>query len=288
MTDTLKNIPLVRNQWVNLYAQSGIPVGTQIIAENLTDTPGKLYAGANPPVDADENDGYFSRLMQYSKSMNDSGDDGLWALCESDGVFVNVKVAATPLIDVNGQGTNYIDKKILAGDYFSGFFQKVYTAPETAYRVIKTGSAPLFIESVDVEVDYSSITGGEFTFVVRAFVDISNSSTWSYTGGTPIPAGKPLNVALINKMPVSEWVVDPVVSNLTGTADFILLYNQYFRESSGNRDSVSGVDNNFFSDGRKLIIPPNSEVLIEVEASGGAGNTAGVLTYVNFVEPGEY
>ena len=91
MPSTLQNIPLIRNQWVNLYSASGIAVGTQIVIENLTDTPVKLYAGATPPPDADENDGYFRRLMEYAVKSNDVDDVGAWALCEGEGAFVSVK-----------------------------------------------------------------------------------------------------------------------------------------------------------------------------------------------------
>tara|TARA_R110000751_G_scaffold73408_1_gene148444 strand:+ start:21593 stop:22231 length:639 start_codon:yes stop_codon:yes gene_type:complete len=205
-----------------------------------------------------------------------------------DPLNVNITSPNPLLTTVENQGTNYVDQKILNGDYYSGFIQRQSTVPETVYRVVKTGNAPLFIESVTVDIDYSGISSGEFTLAVRVYVDTSNANTWSYTGGTAVSVGKPLNVELINQTAQSEWITSPVVTGPTGDADFVLLYNQYFRDSSGNRDSVSGVGSTFFKEGRKLVIPANSEMLIEIESSGANGNSAELLTYINFIEPGEY
>ena len=90
MADTLQNIKLPANEWVDLYAESGIAVGTQILTENLTQTPAKLYAGATAPIDNLS----FSRLMQYEEKINDVGDTGAWAKSEVVDGLVNVKVYA--------------------------------------------------------------------------------------------------------------------------------------------------------------------------------------------------
>ena len=96
MADTIKNIKLPAGQWVDLYAESGVTVGTQIITENLTQTPTKLYAGATVPANAEsESDsGYFSRLLAYQEKVNDSGDAGAWAYSATTDGLVNVKVFA--------------------------------------------------------------------------------------------------------------------------------------------------------------------------------------------------
>ena len=191
------------------------------------------------------------------------------------------------LIDI-AKGVDYIDLKIKDGDYFSGYLIRTTTAPETFYRVIKTGNVPLVIESVLSAIDYSDVVDGEFTLSTRIYVDISNYNDWSYVGGTPTKIGKPLSTEFINKVPQFDMIVEPDVGPITGGPDFVTSLIQYFRDTSGNRDIISGVEDSFFSDGRKLIFPANSEILVETVTSGDVGNTADVRTYLNFIEPGDY
>ena len=94
MADTIQNIKLTANTWVDLYAASGVTVGVQIVVENLTTIPAKLHASAAQPSATDASStesGSFSRLLSYGEQVNDSGDAGAWAYSHSDGL-VNVKV----------------------------------------------------------------------------------------------------------------------------------------------------------------------------------------------------
>ena len=94
MADTIQNIKLTANTWVDLYAASLITVGVQIVVQNLTTIPAKLHTSASSPsaTDAKSDDtGSFSPLHSYSSSVNESGDSGAWAYSDSDGL-VNVKV----------------------------------------------------------------------------------------------------------------------------------------------------------------------------------------------------
>ena len=191
-------------------------------------------------------------------------------------------------IKVTNQGTNYIDQKVLVGDYYTGSIGRTSTVPEIAYRTIKTGSLPIFVEHIDTSVDYSAVSNGEFTVAIRLYIDNSNGNTFTATGGTETKPCKPLNVEYVNKQSEVSLFVDPTVTNLTGSSDFVVVYSQFFRDSAGNRDTLSGVDGSIFKNGRKLVIPPNSEVLVEVESSGTAGNTATLLTYLSFIEAGVY
>ena len=93
MADTIQNIKLTANTWVDLYAASGVTVGVQIVTSNLSETPVKLFSGAVVPAGAENNDdtGYFDSLGVNDDSVNDSGDAGAWAYSHTDGL-VNVKV----------------------------------------------------------------------------------------------------------------------------------------------------------------------------------------------------
>lgn len=94
MADTIQNIKLTANTWIDLYAASGITVGAQIVAENLTAIPAKLHTSAAQPTATDaqsDENGSFSALLAYGEEVNKSGDSGAWAYSHSDGLL-NVKV----------------------------------------------------------------------------------------------------------------------------------------------------------------------------------------------------
>lgn len=94
MADTLNNIVLPAGVWTDLYAASGVTVGTQIVIENLTTLPIKHHAGATVPANAEKDDGTgsFQRIMAYEEKVNDSGDAGSWAYSSVVSGLVNVKV----------------------------------------------------------------------------------------------------------------------------------------------------------------------------------------------------
>lgn len=94
MPDTLQNIKLPANVWVDLYAATGITVGIQIAVKNLSVVGVKLNVQATTPTQTDaqsDENGAFSPLGSYQESVNDSGDSGAWAYAHSDGL-INVKV----------------------------------------------------------------------------------------------------------------------------------------------------------------------------------------------------
>lgn len=94
MADSLNNITLPAGVWVDLYAATGIAIGTQIVVMNLTDTPVKHHAGATVPANAqkDNSTGSFERIMAFREKVNDLGDNGSWAYSHISTGLVAVKV----------------------------------------------------------------------------------------------------------------------------------------------------------------------------------------------------
>lgn len=90
MADTLPNITLIKSVWVDLYAESGIPVGTRIIVENLMDFPVHLVAQVSSPVGMPPG---FQRVQPNEQKINDEGDTGAWARSVSGPGLVNVRIA---------------------------------------------------------------------------------------------------------------------------------------------------------------------------------------------------
>ena len=187
-------------------------------------------------------------------------------------------------VKIENQGTNYIDQKIQSGNYFSGSLTRNSIVPETFYRVIKTGGVPLIIESIIDYVNYLSSPTGELSLQTRIYIDISNSNSWTYSGGSTVKVGKPLSVELINSAPEFDVVESPTIDTLTGDFDFIVGSSQYFVDTA----SLVGIASSMFNADRKLIIPANSEVLVESISSGTALVAGDITTFINAIEPGDY
>lgn len=87
MSDTLPNVVLPANTPVDLYAASGIAVGTQISVQNITTSDVRVYSGATSP---DVGSSGSTLLRPGITAKNESGDAGAWAWSTS-GAAVNVK-----------------------------------------------------------------------------------------------------------------------------------------------------------------------------------------------------
>lgn len=90
MADTLPNVFLPRNQWVDLYAETGLPVGTEIQVQNIG--AGDVYLtvrATQPPVDYDAYNVAQRRNDVWLK--NTSGDSGAWAFSPNTNGKINVR-----------------------------------------------------------------------------------------------------------------------------------------------------------------------------------------------------
>lgn len=78
------NVVLPRNQWVDLYDETGITVGSQINSVNLTANDVRLAATANEPTVTDD---HVILAFRAGVAQNDTGDPGAWALCVGGGAI---------------------------------------------------------------------------------------------------------------------------------------------------------------------------------------------------------
>lgn len=87
MSDTLPNIILPPQTWVDLYAQSGINVGLQILAQNIGVCDVYLTTQTIQPSD----DSAHQIIKRGQFAINDAGDSGAWAYCRMGGL-INVRI----------------------------------------------------------------------------------------------------------------------------------------------------------------------------------------------------
>ncbi len=90
MADTIPNIPIVAGEWQDIYALTGIAVGTLIDVENTGVCDIYLAVQATqPPVDHDD---YNILKRNGPRLENNSGDSGAWAFCAHTDGELNVSV----------------------------------------------------------------------------------------------------------------------------------------------------------------------------------------------------
>lgn len=87
MADTLPNTVLPPQQWVDLYAATGIPVGTKICVQNIGCFEAFLVTQEDEPVLYENH----RILVRAEQATNEKGDSGAWAL-SMIGTTLNVKV----------------------------------------------------------------------------------------------------------------------------------------------------------------------------------------------------
>lgn len=94
MADTLPDVSLPANAWVDLYAATGIIVGTKVNIHNKGASRITVAVSAAEPISIEL--GVFLAPVGSGASsiplQNDDGDSGLWAYSQSGG-SVNVEVA---------------------------------------------------------------------------------------------------------------------------------------------------------------------------------------------------
>lgn len=74
MANSIPDVNL-SGDWVDVYAATGIPVGTEIWLQNKSSTPTLIYIKATKPTDPD--DGYA--MVQFETIYIDPNETGVWA-----------------------------------------------------------------------------------------------------------------------------------------------------------------------------------------------------------------
>lgn len=90
MADTLTNTALPAGTWVDLYADTGIAVGTKINVQNLGSSTVWLTVNATAPADGTTRNELSPGNDKFS---NDASDSGAWAYSPVVDGLVNVEVA---------------------------------------------------------------------------------------------------------------------------------------------------------------------------------------------------
>ena len=88
MADTLQNIKLTANTWIDLYAITGIDSGVQIAVQNIGTCDVYLSSNTTQPT-SEESTQILARGVFLK---NDQGDSEAWAYCQSSSGLINVRI----------------------------------------------------------------------------------------------------------------------------------------------------------------------------------------------------
>jgi len=86
----MPNVTLPPETWVDLYAVSGVTVGTQIDVVNITPNDARVVESATQPTGSDD---FIPVLFNGNIARNSTGSAGAWALCVGGGA-VDVRETA--------------------------------------------------------------------------------------------------------------------------------------------------------------------------------------------------
>lgn len=182
------------------------------------------------------------------------------------------------------QGLSWKDRANELGAYYrANTPTSAATVGTTTYAVFKANATQVRVVDLTRDTNYSSIANGEFAVRTNLYFQGSNKNTWSYTGGVEIRRGTNQNLNFLNSVSISSIVESPTV-DVAGQQDVIASFVQFYRDSQGSRDTLTGVEASFFNNGRFLILPPGAEILVENIYSGDVGNVANTATFYDFIE----
>ena len=158
------------------------------------------------------------------------------------------------------------------------------------YSVLK--AAPnkyLVIEDAILELDFSAVTQGQYSFQIEGFADISNGNAWGYTPLNPVPVGRPLLASMVNDFPASTVDVGVTVNSpvLSGAADYPFFFADYFVDTQGNRVTIGSTQSTFFEKNRQVVLAPGQEMLIRSRTAGTAVGDATIrnIFFTSEIDP---
>ena len=115
------------------------------------------------------------------------------------------------------------------------------------YTVIDTDDLYTVLEDAVIDIDYQNSGDGNVSLKAEFYAINSNKSDITVTGGTPINLGVPLNMDFVNTLSNASFNFDATVTINSGEPDFIIVLSQYYRDTAGNRESLTGVKGSFLT-----------------------------------------
>jgi len=179
------------------------------------------------------------------------------------------------------------DWLITRGNLYSAFIDDVGITKTTIKNyMVRTGPNNFIsIEDITTVYDFSGAGTGKLASTLYMYNRDSNRSVFTYANNGPnIYPGVCTNMAFVNRQTESSVNVGGATTIVSGTYDLVMGFLDYYLESSGSASAISGIGGTFFKSGKKLLIPPNSEILLRVVHTGTISGTVSMKSMISFIE----
>lgn len=90
MADTLQNIEIPADEWVELYTETGVATTSRLEVQNIGVSDLYLTVSATPP---DETTGYRVLKREGASMINDADDVTLWVMSPNRDGLINVRAS---------------------------------------------------------------------------------------------------------------------------------------------------------------------------------------------------
>ena len=238
MPDNLPNISLPANEWVDLYAESGITVGQPLVVENVGVCD--IYLAVQSTEPAKDHKSYnILKRDDDIRLTNNLGDAGAWAFCNAAKGFISVAerdgfqpMVNSALYDSNGNPLSSfydIDTDRYLLDVHSS---SVHNVPANDFAHRHTIGTTLNVAATLGDVQISVVDNT--AFVVGTYVhlgpinDIKEPIHLQVTaqdgGGNLITLDRPLDYSYLNGEDVSVAIVNMVTGSAAATIDNPISY----------------------------------------------------------------
>ena len=192
------------------------------------------------------------------------------------------------LIDISDlSGVTRQEIAMANGEYFTSSIARTGRAIDgvPTYIVVDTSASHYqVLEELSIAVDYQNSNDGNVNITTDFFAMDSFRSDITVTGGTPTNIGVPLSMDFVNTLSEAAFTFDATVTINSGVPDFTIYASQYYKDSSGNRETITGLQSAFFDKGRKLIMSPGKRYVFRTVSTGTATGTVDSLAQFSFTQ----
>lgn len=194
---------------------------------------------------------------------------------------------------VSTVSTTREDKKIaLGGQFFNIDIVRdgiVPTGPagdleDTLYFSMVTGAKSVVIEGIFTDAqERSGAADARYAHDLFFYFSNSSKSDFTTTGGAPIVSTS-LNSEYVNDSPEAELLGGITATVNSGRYDLRPLHYSSVINSQGNNRTRSDVATSFFSDGKVVVVAPNTTMLVQSTVSADNNVVVDLFTQFFFSE----
>ena len=175
-----------------------------------------------------------------------------------------------------------------SGDYFVGQIVRTGVAVANTFAWLVTApiDRELVIDAITPTFDVTGLTTGTLFYKTELYLRDSARNDYVYAGGSAAASfGSSTNGNFINKQSASKLSAGGTTPTLTGVSDFVANDANLLMETAGKLNSQSGTSQSpLFQNGRVIVIPAGSTLLVRTVSSGTATGTYSIDSMVSFFE----